>query len=366
MQNVRFGLIGSGFVSTIHAEAIGRVKGAEVTAVASQSPGKAEAFSGKHGIGFSATDYRAVLDRADVDAIVIGIPNDLHCEVTEAAAAAGKHVIVEKPLCTTLDEADRMIAACKNAGVQLLYAEELLFAPKYVRAKKLVDDGALGQVYLVKQSEKHSGPHSPWFWDVSRSGGGAMMDMGCHGVEYARWVMGRPRATSVYAQMGTCVWKERTKGEDNSILIVEFEGGGTALIEDSWCKFGGMEDVTEIYGSGGVAYADLLRGNSILTYSSQGYDYSVEKADTTQGWTFTMFEELFNSGYPGEFEHFTACIRDGIEPRVTAEDGRVVLEILFAGYQAAATGRRVELPYNPPPTTKPIDPWLTRAWNAFG
>ena len=358
MDSVRYGLIGSAFVSTIHAEAISRVKAAEVVAVASPSPGKAAEFAAMHRIPKSFTDYRGLLDSPDVDAVVLGLPNDLHCEVTIAAAQAGKHVICEKPLCTTLDEADRMITACKNAGVLLLYAEELLFAPKYVRAKQLVDDGALGDVFLIKQSEKHSGPHTPWFWDVSRSGGGAMMDMGCHGVEYARWVLGRPKVKSVYAHLGTYVWKERTRGEDNSILIVEFEGGATAMIEDSWAKFGGMEDNTEIYGSKGNAYADLLRGNSILTYSQSGYGYAVEKADSTKGWTFTMFEELFNSGYPSEFEHFTACIKGETKPRVTGEDGRVVLEVLFAGYEAAGTGRTVELPFTPPQGKKPADLWL--------
>jgi myo-inositol 2-dehydrogenase/D-chiro-inositol 1-dehydrogenase len=358
METVRYGLIGSAFVSTIHAESIARVKGAAVAAVASPSQGKAAEFAVKHGIPNHFSDYRALLESPDIDAVVLGLPNDLHCEVTVAAAQVGKHVICEKPLCTTLDEADQMIAACKSAGVLLLYAEELLFAPKYVRAKQLVDDGALGDVFLIKQSEKHSGPHTPWFWDISRSGGGAMMDMGCHGVEYARWVLGRPKAKSVYAHLGNYVWKERTKGEDNSILIVEFEGGATAMIEDSWAKFGGMEDNTEIYGSKGSAYADLLRGNSILTYSQSGYGYAVEKADTTKGWTFTMFEELFNSGYPSEFEHFTACIKDGAMPRVTGEDGRVVLEVLFAGYEAAGTGKRVELPFVPPTGKKPADLWL--------
>src|SRR5215471_14035194 len=93
MESVRYGLIGSAFVSTIHAESIARIKGAQVTAVASPSPGKAEAFASKHGIRRHFSDYRALLDSPDVDAIVIGIPNDLHCEVTVAAAQAGKHVI---------------------------------------------------------------------------------------------------------------------------------------------------------------------------------------------------------------------------------------------------------------------------------
>ncbi len=100
--------------------------------------------------------------------------------MTLAAARAGKHVIVEKPLCMTLEEADEMIAVCREHGRKLMYAEELCFAPKYERVRKLVGEGAVGDVYMLKQLEKHSGPHSDWFWDVNQSGGGVLMDMGCH------------------------------------------------------------------------------------------------------------------------------------------------------------------------------------------
>jgi hypothetical protein len=86
--------------------------------------------------------------------------------------SAGKHVVCEKPLCMTLEEADLMIETCQRHGVLLLYAEELFFTPKYVKAKQMADEGAFGKVYLVKQAEKHFGPHAPWFWDVERSGGG--------------------------------------------------------------------------------------------------------------------------------------------------------------------------------------------------
>src|SRR5262245_24851348 len=128
----------------------------------------------------------------DLDLVVLGLPNDLHCDATVAAAAAGKHVVCEKPLCLNLAEADRMIDACRRAGVLLMYAEELCFTPKYVRLKQLIDEGALGAVHLVKQCEKHDGPHAGWFWDVRRSGGGVTMDMGCHAVEFFRWLLGGP------------------------------------------------------------------------------------------------------------------------------------------------------------------------------
>ena len=101
---------------------------------------------------------------------------------------AGKHVIIEKPLCLTLEEADEMIAAMKTAGRKFMYAEELCFAPKYERVRKLVSENAVGPVYMLKQSEKHSGPHSDWFYDVNQSGGGVIMDMGCHGLAWFRWM----------------------------------------------------------------------------------------------------------------------------------------------------------------------------------
>ena len=139
------------------------------------------------------------LAREDIDLITVCAPNDVHHRITIDAARAGKHVICEKPLAVTLAEADEMIAACRQAGVKLMYAEELCFAPKYVRAKQLADEGALGRITLVKQSEKHDGPHAPWFWDMSRVGGGVTFDMGCHASEFVRWVLDKPEIAAAVA-----------------------------------------------------------------------------------------------------------------------------------------------------------------------
>lgn len=363
MSKVGVGIIGSGFIAEIHAEAFRRVPNARVVAAASPTEAHVREYAARHGISQVFTDYRELLTLPDVDVVSLCLPNDLHCEATIAAATAGKHVICEKPLCVTLEEADRMIAACREAGVQLMYAEELCFTPKYVRAKQLVDEGALGEVFLVKQSEKHDGPHAAWFWDVRRSGGGVTLDMGCHGIEFARWILGRRPIRSVYAQMGTYVHAGRTEGDDNSNLLIEFEGGATALIEESWAKPGGMDDRAEIYGSQGVTYADLLHGNALETYTKVGYGYAVEKAGDTRGWSFTIFEELWNYGFPQEMQHFIDCVQHGRPASVTGEDGRVVLEAIYAAYESARTGRKVELPFTPPAwATKPIHcwkPWLS-------
>ena len=353
---VRVGLIGSQFISSIHAESLRQCAHAELAAIASPTPGHAVAFAKRFGIPRHFTDYRQLLALQDLDLVIVGAPNDLHCQIAVDAAAAGKHVVMEKPLCLNLAEADRMIEACRLANVKLMYAEEVCFAPKYVRLKQLLDSGALGTPTLLKQSEKHDGPHAAHFWDVERSGGGVTMDMGCHAIEFFRWVLGRPGITSVYAQMNTSVHGAKTRGDDNAILILEFENGVIAMAEESWTKLGGMDDRAEVYGSQGVAYADLLHGNSIETYSAAGYDYAVEKAGSTVGWSFTIYEEAWNYGFPQELAHFIDCVRTDRPPLVTGQDGRAVLEVIFAAYESARTGRKVSLPF-PTNAAKPIDLW---------
>ncbi len=355
-DTVSVGLIGSQFISSIHAESLRQCAHAELAAIASPTPGHAAAFAKRFGIPRHFTDYRQLLALQDLDLVIVGAPNDLHCQIAVDAAAAGKHVVMEKPLCLNLAEADRMLEACRLANVKLMYAEELCFAPKYVRLKQLLDSGALGTPTLLKQSEKHDGPHAAHFWDVERSGGGVTMDMGCHAIEFFRWLLGRPRITSVYAQMNTSVHGAKTRGDDNAILILEFENGVVAMAEESWTKLGGMDDRAEVYGSQGVAYADLLHGNAIETYSAAGYEYAVEKAGSTVGWSFTIYEEAWNYGFPQELAHFVDCVRTDRPPLVTGADGRAVLEVLFAAYESARTGRKVSLPF-PTNAAKPIDLW---------
>ncbi len=171
------------------------------------------------------------------------------------------------------------------------------------------------------------------------------MDMGCHAIQFFRWLNGNAPITSVYAHMSTSVHTAKTRGDDNAIIILEFANGVTAVAEESWTKLGGMDDRAEIHGSEGVAYADVLQGNSIQTYSTKGVGYAVEKAGITAGWSFTMYEEIWNYGFPHEFEHFVRCVKHDAQPLVTGEDGRAVLEVVFAAYESAGTGRKVMLPF---------------------
>jgi len=356
---VKVGIIGSQFEAEIHAASFQILpEEAEVVAIASPTPGHAEALASRFGIPRVFRDYRQMLKEPDIEMVTIAAPNSLHAQMTIDIAKAGKHVVCEKPLCMTLEEADEMIDTCRRQGVLLLFAEELFFTPKYVKAKRIADEGAFGKVYLVKQSEKHFGPHGDWFWDVDRSGGGVFMDMGCHGIAFCWWFLGRPAIKSVFCQMGTYVHGQKTRGEDNSICIIEFEGNAVGMVEDSWARRGGMDDCIEVYGEGGVTYADLHMGNALPTFSEYGYGYAVEKAPSTKGWSYPVYEELWNYGFPQEMQHFARCVRGKETPLATGEDGRMVQEVLYAGYQSARTGSKVQLPFRPTGVKRPIDLWL--------
>ena len=356
---MKVGIIGSGFEADIHAASFGIMpEEAEVAAVASPTPGHAAELARRYSIPAVYSDYREMLADPAIEMVTIAAPNHLHAAMTIDCARAGKHVVCEKPMAMTLAEADEMIDVCRRSGVLLLYAEELFFTPKYVRAREMADQGAFGRVYLVKQSEKHFGPHSDWFWDVRRSGGGVLMDMGCHGIAFCYWFYGRKPIRSVYAHLATHVHGAKTKGEDDALCILEFEGGAVGLVETSWARRGGMDDRVEVYGEGGVTYANLHMGNALPTYSEYGFGYAVEKAPDTRGWSYPVFDELWNYGFPHEMRHFARCVRGREEPQATGEDGRVVLEALFAAYASAGRGARVQLPFRPEPGRLPVEGWL--------
>jgi myo-inositol 2-dehydrogenase/D-chiro-inositol 1-dehydrogenase len=357
---VRVGVIGSQFQADCHASAISMIEGdMQVVAVASPNPAHAQALADRFHIPRVYSDYQAMLQDAEIEAVTITAPNALHCEMTIASAKAGKHVICEKPLCLTLEEADQMIEACRAHGVLLLYAEELIFTPKYLKAKEMADGGGFGKVHLIKQSEKHFGPHSDWFWDVKRSGGGALFDLGCHGIAFAWWFLGRPKLLSTTCHLGTYVHGDKTRADDEAVTILEFAGNAFSIIENSWARRGGMDDRVEVYGEGGLTIANLHMGNALPTYSEYGFGYAVEKAPTTIGWSWPVYEELWNYGFPQEMRHFARAIRGLEAPLVTGEDGKVVLEAVYASYASAGLGQKVHFPYQPTESL-PVFEWLNR------
>ncbi len=358
MKEIKVGIVGSGFIADVHAQAISTLPHAMVSAHCGFGPDRARKFAKKHHVENSYKDYGQLLKESDIDVVILCVPNHLHAPMTIQAAKAGKHVIVEKPLCLTLEQGEHMIDQCRSSGVLLGYAEELCFAPKYVQAKQLADDGAVGRIYRVNQVEKHAGPYSEWFFKPETAGGGIVMDMGCHSIEWARWMFSKTKLVAVTAMMNTVMHKARTHMEDDTVIYLEFEGGRSALLESSWALHGGMDSYGHVLGDAGVIHVDLLKGQGLLVHSTAGFG---QDPSQTRGWTWPDYEWNWNNGYPQEDAHFLQCIRDGSQPTETGEDGLEVLKIIHACYESAARGCRIELPYEPPTDIKaPVELWLRR------
>jgi len=215
------------------------------------------------------------------------------------------------------------------------YAETEVFSPAVVKARETIQRGGIGRVLWVRSRESHSGPHSPHFWDVEKTGGGALNDLGCHCIEAARYFFGKEdRILDVMAWGANLVHREKTLGEDNALLVLRMASGGIAHCELSWTTLGGLDLRNEVHGSEGSIFTDVTRATPLTSFTTKSAGYVVEKADIDFGWTRALPEEAFAYGYQAEMRHFVDCLRHGRTPRETYEDGYIVNCILDAGYES--------------------------------
>jgi len=277
----------------------------------------------------------------DLDAVSIAIPNDLHLKATIAAAENGKHVICEKPLSRNAIESKKMLNAVEKAGVIHCYAENQAFFPLYNAAYNHIENNKLGKVYNVRSREAHFGPHSPWFWNPERSGGGVALDMGCHSVEVARICFGKDKPEEVLMWADTLV--HDTKAEDNCTILVKYKNKQMGQAENSWSAHGGLDLRTEIYGSEGILFMDNTRETGMKMFSNIEMDYVVEKSESNKGWMFPLPNEYRVYGYYDEHKHFIDCMLNDEEPFETFKDGVIVNAILDAGYKSVKEKRWIKV-----------------------
>lgn len=344
----RVGLVGAGWISKVYARALERVPEGRAVAVCARRRESAERFARELGLEVASDSLDELLPHVDV--VCINSPNARHAEQAIAAAEAGRHVIVEKPLATTAAEGRALVEACRRAGVGLAYAEELPFVPKFVRAREIARSGALGEIRYLTQREAHAGPHSPWFFSRDEAGGGVLMDLACHSIECVRWLLGKPACLRVGAHLAA--GRDDTRLEDHAVVHLEFEGGASALCEASWALRGGMQSRLEVWGTRGTLAADLLHETGLAVAAGD------PGAAVPPGWTPQTADWLWENGYPQELAHFLRAFRDGATPEESGEDGVRVLEILEAAYASARDGRVVALPHALPPVERAVDYWL--------
>lgn len=345
MKPVRIAMLGSGFVADFYLQGLANVNGQDVVLNVSRSAKRATAFGRRWKIPESTTNLKAAIARNDIDLYVIALPNTEHLPVSLALSKAGRNQACTKPLARNRREARAMWEAARRSGALHGYAETEVFSPAVIKAGETVRAGGIGRVLWVRSREAHSGPHSPHFWDVAKTGGGAMNDMGCHCIEAARYFFGKDDpVVEVMAWGANLVHQKKTRGEDNALLVMRMKSGGIAQAELSWTTRGGLDLRNEVHGVEGSIFTDVTRSTPITSFTTRPSGYVIEKADLSTGWTRPLPEEAFTYGYHGEMRHFVECVRDGVEPRETYEDGYVVNCILDAGYESMRRRRWVRVP----------------------
>ncbi len=390
---LRIGILGSGFIANFHVQGFLSVRDAQISAVYSPTPAHREALArraNEMGLG-PCTPYdstRALVESGEVDAVWILAPNDTRLEHMRTIAESVRSgrasllgVACEKPLARNLAEAREMLRLAEEAELNHGYLENQLFSTAVQRGKEIIWRRAVpssGRPYLARAAEEHSGPHAPWFWQGERQGGGVLLDMMCHSVEVARFLLtepGKPRESvrvlSANASIASLKWTrpeyvERLRSsmgqevdysqrpaEDfaRGTLVLEAEGGERLMIEvtTSWAYVGaGLRAQLELLGPEyAMEWNSLNTGLKIFLSRNvgggEGEDL-VEKQNAEQGLMPVVEDEAGLYGYVDENRHMVAAFRNGEPPMETFHDGVAVMELLMALYRSAEIEQTVQLP----------------------
>lgn len=343
-MTMRVGIIGSGFIADHHAYSYSLLPDVEIVGISSIIEDQAKELMKKFNIpGEPIKDYQSLLG-LELDAISICLPNFLHKDVTIDVLNSGSHALVEKPLARYVSEGNEMLDVEKSSNRKIFYCENNIYAPTFSKVKEIIDEGGLGEIYMGRGKEQHSGPHSAWFYKKDKSGGGALIDLGIHDIACLVWYLGC-EVKEVFCQTKTIIPDRGEFGEceveDNAVGVLYFENDAQVVIEESWTAPGGYDMRFELFGTNGQIKVAPTFSNLMSVYSEKGYGYAVEKASTTAGWTFPVPAEAWNFGYPQEIQHFMDCIKKKKDPLTDGAYGQKILQIVEAMY-ASADSRKIE------------------------
>lgn len=353
-KEIGFAVVGCGVIGKTHAEQVRAIDGIRLVAVADEIPERADAFAKQYGVP-GHTSLAELFARDDVDVVTVGTPSGLHADIAIAAARAGKHVVVEKPIEITLAKADAMIAACRDAGVKLCVISQHRFDPSTVALKRHIDNGRFGRTLLGEAAinwYRSQGYYDSGAWrgTWALDGGGALMNQGIHTVDLLQFLMGP--VESVFAHTGT-LNHQRIEVEDTAVAVLRFKNGAIGTLVGTTIAYPGLSTRVEVFGEKGTAVIErdklthlFLREGGEGSDAGYGDKKAVNLAENPEAEDLTAAGDpkvISAGGHRAQFEDMIAAIRENREPLVNGMEGRKPLEIILAVYESARTGREVRL-----------------------
>lgn len=326
-------LIGAGTMGSTHGEAFAKMENAILAGIVDINLEKAKNLAEKLNTKAFQTYEEAIKSLGHIDVVSICLPTPLHKVYLIKAAAQGKHIICEKPLARNLEDAREMISYCKEMNVKLFVGHVVRFYPEYIQAKRIVENGAIGKVAVVRTTRGGEFPQgsNDWYADYESSGG-LVLDMIIHDFDFLRWCFGE--VERVYAKS---IKEGNTRRIDYSLVTLRFKNGVIAHIEGTWAhkKF---HTKFEFAGQSGIIEHDSTKSVPVIFSGRQ---------ETTAGAGVAVPESpLIESPYFIELNHFLSCIESGVEPIVSAEDAFKAMEISLSVLKSIETGKEVVMNSN--------------------
>jgi predicted dehydrogenase len=336
-KTYKVGIIGAGAIAQeCHFPGYKKDRRAKVIAFAEPTPERHEEIKQRFGKVTPYTNYKDMLKNEDLDIISICTPNIFHAQNAIAALNAGCHVLCEKPIATTLKDADKMIATAKKTRKKLMigFTHRMLTGPQ--KTKKLLQDKAIGKPFMIRIRFAHGGPYpgwakNAWFYNPKLAAGGAMLDMGIHAIDLALWMMGPIKSVNAIAR--TLI--KKIPVDDNALLQLEFKNGALGYIEVGWTSQPGFNGI-EVYGTKGTLICDYTKGLQLCRgKASAGKDSSrtwktLDKTPTRGGWDI-------------EIKHWLDIIDGKQKLTMNGQAGRNALQIALAAYESSNTNKKITL-----------------------
>lgn len=339
MSKIKVAVIGCGAIAQRrHIPEYAANDNVELVAFADPIIERAEQMAEQYG-GKSYASIEQLLEAEKVDAVSVCTPNYLHAQHSIAAANAGAHVLVEKPMATSKEDAEKMIEAARKNNVYLMVGHNQRLMPPHVKAKELLDSGKLGKVLTFRTSFGHAGPEGwsvdgreSWFFRKEEAVMGAMGDLGVHKADFIRYLLA-DEVVEVSGFIGT-THKEGTDVDDNATCILRMKSGAIGTLVASWTQYKGGDNSTVLWCENGVIKIGATSGDEVVVELTNGTQ------ETYKVGAMATNEKQVPSGV---IDAFVESIKTSTPPSISGEEGMRSLNVILAAFESQATGRSIKL-----------------------